>query len=137
MKILVYIDIEVEMVEIINEEIIEEVVNDLDVVNLDDYKVQAPNILVRDLEQTFIDFIGWKDLMRSSTLIWWISSIAWRPKKKKFKLICLLNQWLSILARRQRRQSFQSTGLFGIEDFKSRLSTRGRVFFFFKWRVLM
>ena len=70
MKILVYIDIEVEMVEIINEEIIEEVVNDLDVVNLDDYKVQAPNILVRDLEQTFIDFIGWKDLMRSSTLIW-------------------------------------------------------------------
>jgi len=70
MKILVYIDIEVEMVEIINEEIIEEVVNDLDVVNLDDYKVQAPNILVRDLEQTFIDFIGWKDLMQSSTLIW-------------------------------------------------------------------
>ena len=50
-------DLEVEIVETIKEEIIEEVVNDLDEVKLDDCNVQAPIILVGDIETKFIDFI--------------------------------------------------------------------------------
>ena len=45
------------IVETIEEEIIEEVVNDLDEVTLDDCNIQAPIILVGDIETKFIDFI--------------------------------------------------------------------------------
>ena len=51
-------DLEFEIVETIREEIIEEVVNDLDEVKLDDCNIQAPIILVGDIETKFIDFIG-------------------------------------------------------------------------------
>ena len=54
----IHIDLEVKMVETIKEQILEEVVNDLDEVNLDDCKVQAPIILVGDIEPKFIDFVG-------------------------------------------------------------------------------
>ena len=40
------------------EEIIEEFVNVLNEVKLDDFNVQAPIILVGDIETKFIDFIG-------------------------------------------------------------------------------
>ena len=51
-------DFEVEIVETIKEEIIKEVVNDLDEVKLDDCNIQAPIILVGDIETKFINFIG-------------------------------------------------------------------------------
>ena len=51
-------DLEVEMVETTEEEIIEEVVNDLDEVKLDAFKVQAPILLVGDIKPKFIDFVG-------------------------------------------------------------------------------
>ena len=51
-------DHEVEIVETIKDEIIEEVVNDLNQVKFDDYKVQALIILVGDTETKFINFIG-------------------------------------------------------------------------------
>ena len=50
-------NLEVKIVETIKEEIIE-VVNNLDEVKLDDCNVQAPIILVGDIETKFIDFIG-------------------------------------------------------------------------------
>ena len=64
-------DHEVEIVETINEEIIEEIVNDLDEVKLDDCNVQAPIILVGDIEKKFIDFIGVErfDLIIDSYLV--------------------------------------------------------------------
>ncbi|KAK9994971.1 hypothetical protein SO802_024674 [Lithocarpus litseifolius] len=50
-------DLEVEVIETIKEEIIEEVVNVLNEVELDDFNVQAPIILVGDIETKLIDFI--------------------------------------------------------------------------------
>ena len=50
-------NLEVEIVETNKEEIIEEVVNDLDEAKLDDCNIQAPIILVGDIETKFIDFI--------------------------------------------------------------------------------
>ena len=59
------------IVETIEEEIIEEVVNDLDEVTLDDCNIQAPIILVGDIETKFIDFIGVErfDLIIDSYLV--------------------------------------------------------------------
>ena len=64
-------NLEVEIVETIKEEIIEEVVNDLDEVKLDDCNIQAPIILVGDIETNFIDFIGMErfDLIIDSYLV--------------------------------------------------------------------
>ena len=64
-------NLEVKIVETIKEEIIEEVVNDLDEVKLDDCNIQAPIILVGDIETNFIDFIGMErfDLIIDSYLV--------------------------------------------------------------------
>ena len=51
-------DLKIEIVETIKNEIIEEVVNNLDEVKFDDCNVQAPIVLVGDIETKFIDFIG-------------------------------------------------------------------------------
>ena len=52
-------DLEVEVViQTIKEEIIREVVNDVDEIKLGGCNVQAPIILVGDIETKFIDFIG-------------------------------------------------------------------------------
>ena len=48
----------VKIIDTTKEEIIKEVVNDLDEVKLDGCNVQAPIILVGDIETKFIDFIG-------------------------------------------------------------------------------
>ena len=64
-------NLEVEIVETIKEEIIEGVFNDLDEVKLDDCNIQAPIILVGDIETNFIDFIGMErfDLIIDSYLV--------------------------------------------------------------------
>ena len=66
-------------------------------------------------KQSLIILLGWKDLIWSLTLIWWIFSIAWRSRDKKFKL---LNWSLSSLVRIQRRWSIQSICSLGIERFQ-------------------
>ena len=64
-------DLKFEIVETFKEENIEEVVNDLDEVKLDDCNIQAPIILVGEIETKFIDFIGLErfDLIINSYLV--------------------------------------------------------------------
>ena len=84
-------DLEVKIVETIKEEIIKEVVNDLDEIKLDNCNVQAPIILVGDIETKFIDFIGVDRFYSIVSFNLVNFNNCMKTKEKKFKLIYLFH----------------------------------------------
>ena len=108
---------------------------DLNEIKSYDCQSQDPLILVLSDTLKFIDFIG-VDRFYSIVISYLvISRISWRPRKKKFKLVCLFHWWVACMEWRSKGSSIQIICLFGSEDFKFQRWTRGQGCF--KWRDLI
>ena len=109
----------------------------IDLNEMKSYDCQFPDpfILVVSNTPKFIDSIRIDrfNLIVSSYLE--ISSITWKPRKKKFKLICLFHWWVTNMERKLRGSSVQSICSLGMKDLRFQPLTRGRVCF--RWRGLM
>ena len=115
--------LQVEIVEIIKEEIIEEVVNDLDEVKLDDCNIQAPIILVGDIETNFIDFIGMErfDLIIDSYLVNIFNCM--KIKGQEVQVAQLMTLKFGKKTRKQKYSKYLfSHGKFQISTINSRMS---------------
>lgn len=89
-------------------------------VKLDGCKSQTPIFFSgRWHTKVLLTLLGFKDLIWSSTIIWWILWIAWTPRKKDLKLIFLLNWWVAKMERRQRGWSLNNICSLGMENFIS------------------
>ena len=109
----------------------------IDLNEMKSYDCQFPDpfILVVSNTPKFIDSIRIDrfNLIVSSYLE--ISSITWKPRKKKFKLICLFHWWVANIKRKSRGSSIQSICSLGMKDLRFQPLTRGQVCF--KWRGQM
>ena len=112
------------IVETIEEEIIEEVVNDLDEVTSDDCNVQAPIILVGDIETKFIDFIGLQrfDLITDSYLVNIFNCMKIKGQEVQVAQVMSFKFGKNTKKMKNSKYLFSWHGRFQISDFKDELN---------------